>query len=79
MLAVALSYFHVGGRTPIKLSMRCSIPIQIKGSRRTVGLVISAETVNARFDENEPELGVLVFTVALEMFPNGDSLLLISS
>ena len=53
------------------------------GSRRVVlerrgdlllGLVVAGETVNAGFDENEAELGVLVLAVGLEMLADGDSL-----
>lgn len=46
------------------------------GRRRehTIGLVVSAEAVDTRFDENEAELGVLVLAVALEVLSDGDRL-----
>ena len=37
-------------------------------------LVVSRETVDAGFDENEAELGVLVLAVALKMLADGDGL-----
>ena len=40
----------------------------------TIGLVVSAETVNSRLDQNEPELGVLIFAVALKMLADRDGL-----
>jgi hypothetical protein len=40
----------------------------------TDGLVVSGETVDTRFDENETELGVLVLSVSLKMLSDGDSL-----
>ena len=44
------------------------------GLEDTDGLVVSAETVDSGFDQNESELGVLVFAVSLEMLADGDSL-----
>lgn len=44
------------------------------GLENTDGLVVSAETVDSGFDQNEAELGVLVFAVSLEMLADGDSL-----
>lgn len=35
--------------------------------------------MNAGFDENEAEFGVLVFAVALEMLPDSDGLIAVSS
>ena len=40
----------------------------------TDGLVVSAETVDSGFDQDESELGVLVLAVALEMLAHGDGL-----
>ena len=37
--------------------------------------VVPAEAVDTRFDENEAELAILVFAIALEMFPDGDGLM----
>lgn len=42
--------------------------------QHTDGLVVAGETVNAGLDENEPELGVLVLAVALEVLADGDGL-----
>jgi len=44
------------------------------GLEDTNGLVVSAETVDSGFDQNETELGVLVLAVALEMLAHGNSL-----
>lgn len=44
------------------------------GLEDTDGLVVSAETVDSGFDQNEAELGVLVFAVSLEMLADGNSL-----
>lgn len=41
----------------------------------TDGLVVTGETVNTGFDENETELAVLVLAVGLEVLADGDSLL----
>lgn len=38
-------------------------------------LVVAGQAVDARFNENEAELGVLVLAVALEVLAHGDSLL----
>jgi len=38
-------------------------------------LVVSAQTVDSGFNENESEFGVLVFSVALEMLSDGNGLL----
>jgi hypothetical protein len=38
------------------------------------GLIVAGQTVDTRLDENEAELGVLVFAVALEMLADGDGL-----
>lgn len=35
--------------------------------------------MNAGFDENEAEFGVLIFAVAFEMLPDGDGLIVVSS
>jgi len=43
--------------------------------QNTDGLVVSAETVDSGFDQDEAELGVLVLAVALEVLPDGDGLL----
>ena len=40
-----------------------------------LGLVVAREAVNARLDENEAELGVLVLAVGLEVLADGDGLL----
>ena len=40
----------------------------------TDGLVVSAETVDSGFDQDESELGVLVLAVALEVLADGDGL-----
>lgn len=37
-------------------------------------LVVAGQSVNAGFDENESELGILVFTIAFEMLADGDRL-----
>lgn len=42
--------------------------------QHTNGLVISAETMDSGFNENEAELGILVLAVALEMLADGDGL-----
>ena len=44
------------------------------GGEDTDGLVVAGETVDARLDENQAELGVLVLAVALEVLSDGDSL-----
>lgn len=44
------------------------------GLQDSDGLVVSAETVDSGFDENEAELGVLVLSIALEMLADSDSL-----
>jgi len=41
----------------------------------TDGLVVSGQTVDTGFDENQSELGVLVLAVSLEMLADSDSLL----
>ena len=41
-------------------------------------LVVPRQTVDAGFYQDEAELGVLVFAVALEMLANGDGLEIIS-
>jgi len=38
------------------------------------GLVVAAEAVDAGFDEDQAEFGVLVFAVALEVLADGDGL-----
>jgi len=45
------------------------------GLQNTDSLVVSAETVDSGFDEDEAELGVLVLSVALEVLADGDGLL----
>lgn len=40
----------------------------------TNGLVVAGETVDTGLDENEAELAVLVFAVALEMLADSDRL-----
>lgn len=45
----------------------------------TNGLVVSRQAMNPGFDENEAELGVLVFAIALEMLADGDSLTTVSA
>jgi len=40
----------------------------------TNSLVVSAETVNSRLDQNKSELGVLVLSVSLQVLSDGDSL-----
>jgi len=40
-----------------------------------LGLVIPGETMDPGFDENEPELGILVLPAPLKMLPDGHSLL----
>ena len=42
--------------------------------QHTDRLVVPRETMNAGFDEDEAEFGVLVFTVALEVLTDGDRL-----
>ena len=37
-------------------------------------LVVAGQTMDARLDENEAELGVLVLAVALEVLADGDGL-----
>merc|ERR1719476_259366 len=37
--------------------------------------VVTGQPVNPGFDEDEPELGVLILTVLLQMFPDADRLL----
>lgn len=44
----------------------------------TDSLVVSAETVDSRLDKNQTELGVLVFSVALEMLADGNSLIFVN-
>ena len=44
------------------------------GGEDTDGLVVAGETVDARLDQNEAELGVLVLAVALEVLSDGDGL-----
>ena len=39
-----------------------------------LGLVVASETVDTGLDENETELGVLVFPVGLEVLADGDRL-----
>ena len=43
--------------------------------QNTNRLVVSAKTVDSGFDKNETELAVLVFSVALEVLSDGDSLI----
>jgi hypothetical protein len=45
------------------------------GRELLVLAIVASETVNARLDENEVELGVLVLAILLEMLAHGDSLL----
>lgn len=40
-----------------------------------LGLVVSGETVDAGFDEDEAEFGILVFSVDLEVLADSNSLL----
>lgn len=40
-----------------------------------LGLVIARKTVNARLDQNQAELGVLVLAIRLKVLTHGDSLL----
>ena len=42
--------------------------------QNTNGLVISRKAVDAGFDEDETELGVLVFAVTFEVLADGDGL-----
>lgn len=44
------------------------------GWEDTDGLVVAGQTVDAGLDENQPELGVLVLAVALEVLADGDGL-----
>ena len=44
------------------------------GRQDTDGLVVARQAVNARLDENQTELGVLVLAVALEVLADSDSL-----
>jgi hypothetical protein len=39
------------------------------------GFVIACKAVNARFDQNQAELGVLVLAIRLEVFAHRDGLL----
>ena len=45
----------------------------------TDGLVVARETVDARLDQDEAELGVLVLSVALEMLADSDGLAFVVS
>jgi len=45
------------------------------GLQNTNSLVVSAETVDSGFDQDESEFGVFVLAVALEVLSDGDSLL----
>ena len=45
------------------------------GRQDTHGLVVAGQAVDARLDQDEAELGVLVLPVALEVLPDGDGLL----
>ena len=74
VLAVALSYFHVGGRTPNPTVSYRLVQLRVVMSKFTISLVIPAKTVDARLDENQAELGVLVLPIALEMFSHGHGL-----
>jgi hypothetical protein len=44
------------------------------GGEDTDGLVVAGQAVNARLDENQAELGVLVLAVALKVLADGDGL-----
>lgn len=44
------------------------------GLQNTNSLVVSAEAVDSRLNENKAELGVLVLSVALEVLADGDGL-----
>lgn len=49
------------------------------GRQDTDGLVVTGETVDSGLDENETELGVLVFAVALEVLADSDGLFIFVS
>lgn len=44
------------------------------GLQNTDSLVVSAETVNPRFDQDESEFRVFVFAISLEVLSDGDGL-----
>ena len=52
----------------------CRALVSPRRCEHTYALVVAGEAVNSRFDENETEFAVLVFSVALEMFAYGDGL-----
>lgn len=85
MLRIGMSSSHADSRLPNSVTLLCN---KSAGSRTLVSpcrsqdtdtLVISRQTVDARLDQNEAELGVLVFAVALEMLTDGDGLEFIST
>lgn len=68
---------HWPSHTPRLCHHRAGSRALIPPCRRqyTNSLVISAETVDAGLNENEPELAVLVLAIALEVLAHGDGLL----
>jgi len=45
------------------------------GRQHTLGFVVTGQSVNTRFNENQSELGVTILSVALQMLPDGHSFL----
>merc|ERR1719278_2021828 len=43
--------------------------------KNTLGLVVPGQSVDSALDKNQPELGVFVLPVSLQMLPDGDGLL----
>lgn len=64
---VKLNLCHQGGS-----GARFVFPV---GSEHPLCLVVAGETVNSGLDENQPKLAVLVLPVALQVLPDGHSLL----
>ena len=66
---------HQAIRRHLRDESACSGALVPPGGREdTDGLVVAGQTVDARLDENEAELAVLVLAVALKVLADGDGL-----